>query len=111
RDPAAQGRLAAGAGGEAVERLPNERVLAEAVDTQLGRGLELDPVDETESLVDGEHLVLAVGTDRPHHEAEVDLRRRGRSHPSASVSATNSGGASASARMSAARPIVASAST
>ena len=71
------------------------------------RRLDADPVAEVDALEDRHDLVLAVVADRPDDEREVDLRRRGADHASASASATNSAGSSSSARTSRSRPIAA----
>ena len=97
-----------------VERLQggaDDRVRRKPGDRRLDRGLDGDPVAEIDPLVDGRELVVAVLTAWPDDERQIDLRRRGAGHVSASASATNSGGVNASARTLASRPIVASAST
>src|SRR5579872_6211555 len=110
-DVHAPARLDAGACGERLERAAHERVGEEPVDAERERRLDVDPVGEGDALVHGDELVLAVVARGPDDEGEVDLRGRGCSHRSASVSATNSCGASASARTDASRPIDASAAT
>ena len=97
--------------GEPVECPAHDRVLREPVDGRLARRLDADPVAEVETLEDRHDLMLAVATDRPDDERQVDLRRSGADHESSPVSATNSAGSSSSARTFAARPIAARAVT
>ena len=94
----APARLHSGRSGETFERGADERVAAEAVDAELGRLLDLDPVDEVDPLEDGQHLVLAVVARRPDDEREVDLRRGGRAHHVTVTSSVRSRGPSNSAR-------------
>src|SRR4051812_40857024 len=109
-DPDAPARLDARTAGKLAERRAHERVVREALHPKLLRLLELDPVDEVDALQDGQDLVLAVIAQWADHQGEVDLGRSGgTAHGKALTSATNSPGTSASARVSAGRPIAASA--
>ena len=93
-------------GGDRFERPPDERVVREAVDRELGGRLERDRVAELDPLEDRRDLVQAVVPRRPDDEREVDLRRGRRAdHASAAARATNSGGSSSSARTPGPRPI------
>jgi len=93
--------LDARASSELLERRADERVAGKPFDSQRGRVVELDPIDKVDPLEDGQDFVLAVVTDRPDDEREINLRGGRRSHSNALVSATKSAGASASARTSA----------